>query len=111
MRLVLLVCLLVAVVGPAFADGIEITGPLERGSKVRIGKVDGIILRVTDDGVYVKIRKSEVKDSDDPETLRLVELYKDTSWDHYSGRGGLRSDRRVEREPAASRDASYRSRE
>jgi hypothetical protein len=81
MKQVLSLCLLLAVAGLAHAGGVEIQGPVATGTRVRIGEVEGIILRVTDDGVYVKVNEHEVEDAGDIETQRLVELYKDKKWD------------------------------
>lgn len=67
----------------AYATDVRIAGPIEAGKMIRIGPVEGKILRSNNDGVYVKVAKEDLKfeNHGDRDLVLFAERYHDKDWD------------------------------
>jgi len=68
----------------ALASDVSLEGPFyDQGTDIRIGKIEGKILRRDTKGIYVKVKKKDAKleSHGDLTTQRLLELYTDKDWD------------------------------
>jgi len=80
-KIVSVILCIVVLSSSVLAAPIELLGPLEEDTEVKIGSIRGTILRVEDEGIYVLVSKTYIRDQADLETMKLIEIYNKDDWD------------------------------